>query len=395
MLRNIGDITVATYLDEKRKNVVKIRVQYKGKSRYFSTRERLSPKEYSKFLNGTLENSQITDIFDRMVANIKYLGSIEEFSFIRLKALMSIGKESSLQNLIEDKIAELLSFKKLSTAQVYTDLLSSIYVFTGNKTTPIAEVNSDFVKDYVDFLVKVKKNGRTTVSIRLRSLSHILNTAVKNFLLKKNPLINFKIPRYERRHLNISEESLKKLLHSVKEDIGERCFYWLQFWRLQYYCNGLNLIDLLHIKTDALSVVSDEITVVRHKTEDSYGAVVHIPIIPEINEAFSYIGRGKVYLIPLLDELKADSIEERKRIQQITKNINSNLKKICKILKINEHVTTYTARHTFATRLLRSGVPIEFISQSLGHSNVRTTQEYLGGYTPSQRRSAAEFLKVK
>lgn len=395
MIRNIGNITVTTYLDTRRKNVVKIRVQYRGASRYYTTRERLTDEEYRRFLRGTYRNPQIEDVFVRMVRNIEYLNNAEEFSFIRLKALMNIGRDNSLQALISNKVADLLQDRKLSTAQIYTDLLSSINSFVNDEITPISDVNSDYIKRYMDYLVREKNNGRTTVSIRMRSLSHILNTAVNDFLLKRNPIENIRIPRAERRQMNLSEKSLTKLMKATESEVGATSFYWLQFWRLQYYCNGLNLVDLLHLKMENISATSGEIKFVRRKTESSYGAMIYIPLIPEISQAFHIIGYGKNYIIPLLDNYEESSEDERRVIQNITRNINTHLKKICSKLEISEKITTYTARHTFATRLLRSGVPIEFISESLGHSNIRTTQNYLEGYTPAQRRDIANFLKVK
>ncbi len=67
------------------------------------------------------------------------------------------------------------------------------------------------------------------------------------------------------------------------------------------------------------------------------------------------------------------------------------MKVIASTLGIESNVTTYAARHSFATILQRSGVPISFISEALGHGNVQTTQNYLGGF---EDESKAETLKA-
>ena len=71
---------------------------------------------------------------------------------------------------------------------------------------------------------------------------------------------------------------------------------------------------------------------------------------------------------------------ERKVFQQVTKNVNKHMKRIAKELGLNKEVTTYFARHSFATVLRNSGVSTEFISEALGHSSMKTTQSYLAGF---------------
>jgi len=65
---------------------------------------------------------------------------------------------------------------------------------------------------------------------------------------------------------------------------------------------------------------------------------------------------------------------------QLIRRVNLSLRKIGETLGIEKDLTTYTARHSFATILLRNNVPIGFISQSLGHSDLKTTENYLGEF---------------
>lgn len=70
----------------------------------------------------------------------------------------------------------------------------------------------------------------------------------------------------------------------------------------------------------------------------------------------------------------------RKKIQQFTKVTNKWMKKVGEELGFEIKLTSYVARHSFATILVRSGVPLAFASQSLGHTNILTTQKYFGGF---------------
>jgi len=72
--------------------------------------------------------------------------------------------------------------------------------------------------------------------------------------------------------------------------------------------------------------------------------------------------------------------------------INEHIKFVAEKVKIKEKVTSYVSRHSFATVLKRSGVSTEFIKESLGHSNLATTEKYLAGFEDAEQRKNAEKL---
>jgi integrase len=71
---------------------------------------------------------------------------------------------------------------------------------------------------------------------------------------------------------------------------------------------------------------------------------------------------------------------------------NTQMKKIAKELGIKQNVTTYVARHTYATVLNNSGAPLSHISENLGHSNIATTQTYITTLNMSARNGYAKNL---
>ena len=83
--------------------------------------------------------------------------------------------------------------------------------------------------------------------------------------------------------------------------------------------------------------------------------------------------------------------EEYRAVQQTVQTINKNLTKICNALEIDK-ATTYTARHSFATVLKRSGASVEFISESLGHKSKQTTQNYLANFEDKEKAKWANLL---
>lgn len=99
----------------------------------------------------------------------------------------------------------------------------------------------------------------------------------------------------------------------------------------------------------------------------------------------------KTFIFPVLEN-GLDPLRERQLIQQLTQVINSHMEAIAKSLEISSDVTTYAARHSFATILQRSGASTECISEALGHSNVRTTQNYLAGFEDESKMAINKAL---
>ena len=83
---------------------------------------------------------------------------------------------------------------------------------------------------------------------------------------------------------------------------------------------------------------------------------------------------------------------ERKVYQQVTKTINKYMKLIAAELEINKEVTTYFARHSYSTVMRNSGASTSYISQALGHSSEKVTQNYLAGFEQETIHKATEAL---
>ncbi|KAA6304503.1 Tyrosine recombinase XerC, partial [termite gut metagenome] len=84
-------------------------------------------------------------------------------------------------------------------------------------------------------------------------------------------------------------------------------------------------------------------------------------------------------------------IQQKAVIKDIIRRINKRLKKIGNELGISG-ISTYTARHSFASVLKRSGANIAYISESLGHSDLKTTENYLASFEREEREKNAKLL---
>jgi integrase len=96
------------------------------------------------------------------------------------------------------------------------------------------------------------------------------------------------------------------------------------------------------------------------------------------------------YIFPYLTNISSE-YHKKMKIKVVIKQINKIMKKIANGLGVPK-ITTYTARHSFATVLKRSGVDIAFISESLGHSDIRMTKSYLDSFETEERKKNASLL---
>ena len=100
--------------------------------------------------------------------------------------------------------------------------------------------------------------------------------------------------------------------------------------------------------------------------------------------------RPDAFIFGILDGSE-DPLRQMHKTQYLTRAINKRMTDVGERLGIG-HISTYTARHSFATVLKRSGVNIAYISESLGHSDLKTTENYLASFEREERQKNAELL---
>lgn len=167
------------------------------------------------------------------------------------------------------------------------------------------------------------------------------------------------------------------------------------YWLFTYLCNGINMVDMCHLKYQDIG--KDFITFIRKKTEHSSAVKrpITVPLTQDIREIIERQGNKDKspdnYVFPVIQ----DGLTHKQKVYKIAwrvRKTNVYIQKIGTKLEIDKHLTTYTARHSFATILKRSGVSTEFISESLGHSNLKITETYLDSFENDHKKEIAKHL---
>ena len=144
------------------------------------------------------------------------------------------------------------------------------------------------------------------------------------------------------------------------------------------------------------NIDGDKIILVRAKTSDRVQeqTSINIPITLNIQSIIDRWGIKPALPDQYVFDILKDGMtpqDEYRAVRQAYQTINKNMTRICKQLEI-DRATTYTARHSFATVLKRSGASIEFISESLGHKSKQTTMNYLADFEDAEKKKWANML---
>jgi len=226
----------------------------------------------------------------------------------------------------------------------------------------------------------------TTVGIYMRNIRTIVNIAIENGQLDHEAC-----PFGKRKYIIPASRNIKKAL---KLNEIEKIFNYTSvhkaeerardLWMFSYLCNGINVKDIAMLKQK--NIENDKIIYHRAKTINTRKQDRH-PITAYLNEPMRKIIRqwGQRSLNPeefIFDILTLKDTHDvvYKKVKQATKTINKYMDRIGMRLGIKQKVTTYSARHSFATILKNSNTSTEFISEALGHTSLQTTANYLDSF---------------
>ncbi len=304
-------------------------------------------------------------------------------------------KSETVESFYNRTIEQLKQEGAVGNAYAYMNSYSVLKSF--NKDKPLnytfSQINEAFLIDFESWM-RAKGNKDTTLSFQMRSLRAVFNRAVKAKVANKdkNPFTEYKISKF-------SKQTPKRALNKadILKFVNADCSDKSQIQRLahdiftfSYLCGGISFVDIANLTP--LNIIESRVTYNRQKT---HGAV-NIPLSEQAKSIIAkYVGycEQSGYLFPIFDGRKHTTpLQKKNRVHKICNRVNVALRELAEDLKIKSTVTTYVARHSFATVLKKSGVNIGIISEALGHHSLKTTQIYLDSFENSQIDDAMKNL---
>lgn len=376
----------------------------------YSTKFEFTPKEFSsiwetikpraEFKDFNLKLRELNDLANKIAENII------PFSFDQFEKKLNrnTGDGANILYQYECVIKRLNENNQLGTASNYSLSKKSLIEFVkhlkGQEPQQLffTEITSAFLEKYENYMINTLNRSRTTVSMYLRAARTLFNIAISEQEIDSEIYPfgkrKYQIPSVRNVKKALSKDQLKTLFDAKPQTTEQQKAK--DFWFFSYICNGMNIKDIAMLRYE--NIHDGEIVFYRAKTINTsktdsrpvsvsltkyakliikkYGNKPHVP---------------KNYIFPIIED-SMDEVVKRAKIQNFTRFINQNIKTLALAEGITSEISTYWARHSFATNAIRNGASMEFVSEALNHSNMKTTQGYFAGFEEKSKKELMDKM---
>lgn len=291
-----------------------------------------------------------------------------------------------------ERIEEMRQAKKTGNANVYKLVRNSMALFLKKQDVPLERVNYKWLRKYEAwYLARTNKKGKPNtwngLSVNLRTLRALFNEAIKRKLVPADayPFKEYSIKNEKTRKRAISEADITKLIAVVPETSRQERAK--DYFLMSFYLMGASFVDVAFLKMS--DIVDERIEYKRRKT----GRLHSIKITAALQTLLDKYTVGKKPESYILDVIKGDTEEKRyASVRDELRRYNRSLKELAEMAGITAPLTSYTARHSFATIAKFKGASTAIISEALGHESEEVTQVYLDSFDKSVLDSFNEMV---
>lgn len=392
-------VSILFYLQKVRINKsgacpIRCRITYQGRRKEFSTGEFVNPEQWmskrQKASQKTLQNEQTNLQLEIITSNLK-----KEFLQLQLQ-----NKDFTIQEIYDAyfKVSEkqkeayviayfqeylkkqkkligidlqLGTWKKFNYAcRQAKDFIKWKY---GQHDLPMKVLKLQFLHDFEYYLKTERNQSQITINKCIQRFRKPIRIAVAEGYLDQDPFILYKPGRVKKEVIFLTQEELAVFVNHLFEqprlELVKNLFVFCCY-------TGLPYNEMANLREEHIVEGFDGNQWIKMKRGKT-GKLVSVPLLPKAKQLLKLYANDSGYLLPRMSNQK----------------INSYLKEIAGILGIKKRITHHTARKTFAsTVLLNNDVPMEIVSELLGHSSIKITQEYYGKIV--QKRVSEEMKRI-
>jgi len=296
---------------------------------------------------------------------------------------------------LDATISRLESLGKYGSASKHKSLRSRLSQYR-TLNIRLDEIDLAFLRDFELFLRRIG-NANNSIATKFAIFKAAYNKALaeEQFVMKSNPFSKFKVGSLwtKTRKRAITKEDVQKLMELKIEPSHQTEYrdFARDVFLFSYFTAGINFTDISSLRY--CDIVNGRISYSRNKTQK----LLSFRLMPRALEIIEKYSRSEHssddYIFPILDRrIHVTPQQIFNRTHKTLRKVNRELKILGEMIGLQIPLTTYVARHTYATVLKRSGVNIAIISESLGHSDLSTTQIYLDSFENSQIDEAMKHL---
>lgn len=371
-----------------------IRITENRRSRYLTTGIAVLPEHWladdqkisSKHPHSDSLNFELDQIMHRAEEKRLELRREDKLTSDLLKKQISKKDYNTLMSHVDRYIKVLDQDDRYWEHKHFKVLKNNLESFLGNRTVSIDKVDAELLEDFQRFLlteVNEDKDGNkygnspNTARRKMQRLHGLFNHAIKTNVIKFDPFRNFEI---------VSKQPVEKTKLSIKQiksikdltlERGSTLWHSRNYFLYSFYNAGIRFGDLCTLRWDNL--IDGRLVYKMHKT-GGHKSINQLPPMQRILDYYRDLDNDTGYIFPILDKEHSDEFELKRRISSKNVLVNRDVKELAKKAGIQANVSFHVSRHSFAHHALKNKMDLYSISKSLGHADLKTTEQYLKSF---------------
>ena len=367
----------------------------------------------------TIDNNTLVTVEELVISKYrKIVLGISNLSELNVKQLVDLLKRDDNPDIdffefTDTILADLKKRGRMKTHSTYQTTKNRIMVFTGLKSLPMSMITASFLERFEIWLrrhkerVEKKNKGKisydeiwkecdnTTINLYMRNIRALFNMARSKYndedtgdiRIKHYPFKKYKIPEAnESQNRNIEVEYIKKIRDfKAKRKLD---ILGIDVFMISFYLVGMNTVDIYNCDMPVKGRIVYNRSKVEGKLKDK--AKISIKVEPE--------------LLPLLDKYKGKKrafnfSEHYSNVGAFNKYVNRGLNRVGEELELPRKLTTYVARHSWATIAANDcKIPEQEVHRCLNHADpdMKVTRIYIEkdwSFLDESNRKVLDMLK--
>ncbi len=370
-----------------------------GKRKYISLGVSVAPQYWDFQKNRPKRNCPNKIMIEKLIAQksrelselvLELEADNKEYTATTLaERAMKPKEKTTVGSLMKEHIKELRDAYRTGYALSMEQVYNSLVKFNGHLDMHFSEIDIQWLKKYEQWL-RGQGLAENTIGIRFRTLRRIYNLALERKLVKPEayPFKSFGVSRLhqETPKRSIKKEDIHLLLNYPVDKKKLYHSFAIDLFKFSYFMGGINFADMAYLTRK--NIMDGRLVYYRKKTKK----LINLPLQQGALEVLDKYKSNSEYLFPIFSSFHKTEQQKQNRRHKVISKVNDALKEIGKELDLPIDITTYVARHSFATVLKRAGVSTSIISESLAHSSEKVTQIYLDSFENSQIDEAMQNL---
>lgn len=339
-----------------------LRLSHRGKRVLISTGISVQPEKYN---NGIVKNDTQTTArilsklasAQKIITDLEIVGKLKQRTIEQVKAAIVAELSGQPANLFLPYFEKIMNKKKGATKEHYQSCMRKMTEYDKRlHTRTFEDVTTAYLNDFYNHCLKTARNNNNGAVARMRIIRAVFNAALDDEITLIDPFRKIRLKTTPTAKRNIGIDKLRELWHLEVNSTQKK---YVDFWKLSFLTIGANTKDLC----ENAVIRNGRLEYNRAKTAKPYSVKLYPETIEIIN---AY--RGKDRLLSFSEHLQD--------YRAFSAAINIALKKIGSKIGL-ENLTTYHARHTWASIAASLDIPKETIAAALGHSARTVTDIYI------------------